>query len=436
MVTAVDKTKAEKLAEKNGISFYRIASDKFKTTRVDLFFIDKLQEDRASGNALLPSLMKKGWKDFPTVKELERKLESLYGADVDAGVNKKGEMQILSFHMSHIADKYTLGGEKLFEACSDLLMGMLTRPLIENGGFKKDLFSKERDNQINYIRSRVNDKMRFSLDRCMEEMCQGEPFEVSDDGSEEGILLLTPEITYGFYKEMLSTYPAYAYISGNVDDASVQRFIDGFSVLDRKTIKPLHIPSVKKIVPSIRRVDEPMDVNQGKLCLGFRTGVEPSSPDYFPLVVYNGILGGDLNSKLFQNVREKESLAYYAQSMLERYKGLMIIMSGIEAENLEKAEAIILKQVEDMRTGNIEERELKASLNALETGIKAMQDSQGAIVDFFLSQHISKSGDDFESTHEKFQKVTVEDVVRAGQNVTLDTVYFLHPDGTQGGEEA
>jgi len=436
MASPAGKTTAEKLVVKNGITFYRINSDKFKTTRVDLFFVDRLQKERASGNALLPAMMKRGCKSFPSVKELELELERLYGADLDGGIIKKGEMQFIGFHMSHINDKYTFGNEKLFDECSKLLLCMLENPLVEEDGFKRSLFAQERDNLVNYIRSRVNDKMRFSFSRCIEEMCAGEPYAIPEDGTEEDALLLTPQNTYALYGEMMKTYPAYVYISGQVDDASVQRFIDAFPVSGRDGIKKVEPVCAQKEVIDVKRVDESMEISQGKLCMGFRTHVEPTSPDYFPLVVLNGILGGDPHSKLFQNVREKASLAYYAQSVIEKYKGLLVIMSGIEASNRNKAEEIILKQVEDIKKGSISQDEIKATLSSLETGMKSMQDSQGAIVDFFMSQHLTESGEDFESMIEKFKAVTIDEVVRVAQKVQLDTVYFLKPNGNNSGEGA
>lgn len=427
------KTTAEKLAVKNGITFYRINSDKFKTSRADLFFVDNLSKERASGNAILPLMMRRGCESYPSVKELESKLEELYGADIDGGVTKKGELQFTGFHMSHISDRYTKG-ERLFDQCSDLLMCILEKPLVEEGGFKKSLFRQERDNMVDYIRSRINDKMRFSLSRCVEEMCADEPYSTPEDGTEEDALLLDPQNTLAIYEEMIKTYPAYAYISGEVDDKSIQRFIDGFLKSDRGEIKKINPICINKDVKEVRKFDEKMDISQGKLCMGFRTHVEPASEDYYPMVVYNGILGGDAHSKLFRNVREKASLAYYAQSVLEKYKGLMIIMSGIEAENRGKAEEIILEQVDAMKKGDILKEDIEASLKALETGMKTMQDSQGAIVDFFMSQHLTDSGEDFDSMTEKLKAVTLDDVVRVAQKVQLDTIYFLKPDGSRSKE--
>jgi len=435
-VSDARKTTAEKLQEKNGITFWRINSEKFKTNRVDLFFMDNLEKSRAAGNAIIPSVLKRGCKSFPTTRDLELKLESLYGSDVDGGSSKKGETQIVSFHMSHIADKYTLGGEKLFEECFELLMCIMENPVIEDQGFKSSVFRLERDNLVDYIRSRINDKMRFSLIRCMEEMCSGEPFAIPDEGTEEDALILTPQKTYALYQELLSTCPVNVYLSGSIDDGSAAGFMDKLLQMPRKDIKKVVFADVAKEVKEIKRVDESMDVNQGKLCMGFRTNVQPGSPDYFPLVVYNGLLGGDIHSKLFQNVREKASLCYYAQSVLEKFKGLMVIMSGIEAENRKKAEELILKQFEDMKKGDFRQEELDATKRSIETGLKSMQDSQGAIVDFFLSQHITgdDGGEDFESMYEKIKAVTSEDVVRVANGIKLDTIYFLKPDG-EGSQE-
>ena len=429
------KTTAEKLAVKNGITFYRINSGKFKTSRADVFFVDNLSKERASGNAILPLMMKRGCESYPSVQALEGKLEELYGADINAGVTKKGELQFIGFHMSHISDRYT-NGERLFDQCSDLLMCMLEKPLIEKDGFKESLFRQERDNMVDYIRSRVNDKLRFSLSRCIEEMCADEPYSIPEDGTEEDVLLLDPQNTLALYQQMIKTYPAYVYISGEVDDKSIQRFIDQFmATVDRGNIKKINPTNVNKDIKEVRKIDEQMDISQGKLCMGFRTFVEPTSEEYYPLVVYNGILGGDAHSKLFRNVREKASLAYYAQSVLEKYKGLMIIMSGIEAGNRGKAEDIILKQVEAMKNGDIAKKDIEATLKSLETGMKTMQDGQGAIVDFFMSQHLTESGEDFDSMIEKLKAVTLDDVVKVAQKVQLDTIYFLKPEGSRNEEE-
>ena len=142
-------------------------------------------------------------------------------------------------------------------------------------------------------------------------------------------------------------------------------------------------------------------------------------------MVYNGVLGGGVHSKLFQNVREKASLAYYVYSRLERFKGLMAVSSGIELKNKDKALEIILKQLDEIKKGNISEQEMEATKKSMETDLKSLRDSQMGVVDFYLSQTVAGTDDNFNDVIEKIWKVTPEDVAKAASKTELDTVYFL-----------
>jgi len=190
-------------------------------------------------------------------------------------------------------------------------------------------------------------------------------------------------------------------------------------------LKGVSPDSFNKLMVKSKDVTEKLNVNQGKLSLGFRTNTSPDSSDYYALVVYNGILGGGIHSKLFQNVREKASLAYYVFSRLEKFKGLMVVSSGIEIENRDKALGIILEQLEQIKAGNISDYEYETTLNVIETGIKSLKDNQISIVDFYLSQTVAGTNDDFSSFIEKIRKVKREDVIRIAEKIKLDTIYFL-----------
>jgi len=174
-----------------------------------------------------------------------------------------------------------------------------------------------------------------------------------------------------------------------------------------------------------------MSVSQGKLSLGFRTGTAPNDNDYYSLLVYNGILGGGIHSKLFQNVREKASLAYYAFSRLEKFKGLMVISSGIEIQNRKMAEDIIMDQLKEIENGNITDYEYSSTLKAIETGIKSLKDSQLHIVDFYLSQVVGGTEDTLDGIIGKIKKVTRQDVIDISKRIKLDTVYFLTAESSQ-----
>lgn len=413
-----------KLDQKDGISFFHVKSDKFKTVRIDIFILDPLNKERAAQNALIPYVLKRGCRRYPTQQELALRLEELYGAGIDVAVYKKGEYQIIHLNAGFVSDKFTVNRTKLFEEVGGLLLEVLTTPATENGMFNKNYFEQERENLIQRILSRVNNKMYYALQRCMEEMCSDEPFAVYEDGDEDSAKALTLDSLMTRYKKLLSHSPIYVYISGDVDDNELKKFIEKFEI-ERKEIITLPPIQVKKEISQVRRVEEPMDVSQGKLCIGYRTQIEANSPEYYPLVIYNGILGGGVQSKLFQNVREKESLAYSTFSRLEKFKGLLVACSGIEISAREKAERIIMDQFKAIENGDISDYEMEATKRSFETGLKSMQDSQGGMVDFYLSQHLSGEKHSVDSFIEKLMSVTKDDVVSVSKRITQDTVYFL-----------
>jgi predicted Zn-dependent peptidase len=425
LAAKLESVSAAKVYEKNGISFFHIKSEKFKTVRIDVFFIEPLNKEKASSNAIIPFVLKRGSESYPDQQKLAMRLEELYGAGLSANVMKKGENQIIHFNADFVSDQYTAGKTKLFDEIGNLVIEIITKPALENGSFNSNYFEQEKGNLIQRIKSRVNDKVHYSLLRCMEEMCKDELFAVYEDGDEESAKALTREKVYEDYAALLRESPVYVYISGIVSDSEIKTFVDKFDSIRRNNIKSIVVPNVKKDIPEVRRIEEPMDISQGKLCLGFRTQTEANSPDYYPLAIYNGILGGGVQSKLFQNVREKESMAYFAFSRLEKFKGLMVVCSGIDISNREKAEKVIAEQLTAIRNGDISDFEMDATKKTFETGIKSMQDSQGAMVDFFLSQHISNINENIDTFLERLLEVSKQDVVRISERITPDTVYFL-----------
>jgi len=416
---------AKKVSEKNGISFFYIRSEKFKTISLNVIFATGLEKKRGTLNALIPHILKRGCERYPTQKDLAIKLEELYGTDMGVSVDKKGEYQLIRFRTGFVSDRFTADRTRLFEEAGDLLLEVITRPVLENGSFKAEYIEQERENLIQRIRSRVNDKMRYALHRCMEEMCKGEPFEVYEDGDEETARAITVTELMDAYNDILKKYPAFVFVSGDVREEDLNRFIDKFDSLERQDIEPLKKPLVNKRRDEPLRIEEPMDVSQGKLCIGIKTQIEADSPEYFPLAIYNGILGGGVHSKLFRNVREKESLAYSAFSMLEKYKGLLVACSGIEIKNREKAEKIILDQIEAINKGDISDTELESTRKHFDTGLKIMQDSQEGVVDFYLSQHLAGIDQNISEFYKKLMSVSKEDVIRVSEKIKPDTTYFL-----------
>lgn len=421
----LESQSVSKVTSLNGIDVYRIDSGKFKTNTINIFFIDNISRENASRNALVPAVLRRGCKKFPAFRDIALYLEELYGASFDCGVTKKGEQQVIQFYIEHVADTYTGKETELFVNSFDLLFEIVTNPILEDGAFRKEYVEQEKVNLRRLIESRINDKIQYSIDRCFEEMCRDEPFGIYDYGSVEDIERINERDLYEHYRTMLESFPVKIFVSGLIEDNKLQNMVNRLSQIKRGSIKKIVTADIYAQVEEVRNVVEKMDVNQGKLTLGFRTNTSPKEKDYYSLMVYCGILGGGIHSKLFRNVREKASLAYYIFSRLEKFKGLMVISSGIEPEEKDIALQIIMEQLDEISKGNISDYEYEATLKTIETGLIALKDSQIQVVDFYLSQLMAGTNDSFESVVEKTRRVTKQDVINVAEKIRLDTVYFL-----------
>ncbi|WP_434630544.1 pitrilysin family protein [Thermoanaerobacterium thermosaccharolyticum] len=405
-----------------GINLYVSQMDKFKTLTINIYINNRLSNETAKF-ALLPSVLKRGSQNYKTYKDITKHLEELYGATFSFSIYKKGERQIAQFRLeitdsSYIKDDITEDGVKFI---SDILLN----PLVVNNGFDSKYVQQEKEKQKNLINSRINEKTKYAVDRCIEEMCKDEDFSIYELGSIDDVEKIDEANLYEYYKKVIKTLPMDIYVVGNVSVDKIKSLFDKYFKIDRTDVVYIPDTPIYKKVDQVKYVQDQLDVTQGKLTLGFRTNVKPGDDEYFPLLVLSGVLGGGPFSKLFINVREKASLAYYAQTRLERFKGLMLIMSGIEIENYQKALDIILKQVEEIKNGNISDYEFDSTIKALNTSMNSVKDSATQISDFYFSQNLSHTNYSIDDFINKINEVTKKDIVAVSKNIQLDTVYFM-----------
>jgi predicted Zn-dependent peptidase len=415
----------KKIASANGITLFWIQTQKFKTNSINIFFHDNLTNENASKNALIPAVLRRGCSKHPSIRDISLYLDELYGTSFDCGVTKKGENQIIQFYIECISDKYISEDIDLTKKAFDFLMEIITEPVMENGCFKNEYVIQEIDKMKELIKGRVNDKMHYAIDRCLEEMCINEPFGIYDYGSLENLKSINNKDLYEYYLKFIKTLPMYVFVSGDLKPEQIEYIKDNLFKIKRDVEIDIKEAEIEVAVDKVKNVIETFDVNQGKLSLGFRTNTYPNDEEYYKLILYNSILGGGVQSKLFQNVREKEGLAYYVFSRLEKFKGLMVISSGIEIANKDKTIKIINEQLEEIVKGNITEYEYEAAQKSIETGIKSIKDSQLQLVDFYLSQFITKSDDSPDMVIEKVKNVSVKDVADIASKIKLDTIYFI-----------
>ncbi len=410
---------------KPGLNLYHIPVDKFKTTYLSINIHNELKEETASMCALLADVMSRGCRKFPDETSVSMYLQELYGASFATDIKRKGIDQILNFSATCVDDSFLPENEACFDKVMEFLFDMLLDPYLENGAFSKTYVSQEKGNLINDIQALINEKRTYSVWRLIENMCENDIYSVHELGSIEAANKITAESLYDYYKQVLSKGPIDIFVVGKADISNVcayaqKRFADVTLTNHAYPVPDLYDASLKG-----KEIVEQFDVTQSKLCLGYKTSVSPTSKDYYKLMVYNSILGGGAHCKLFNEVREKLSLAYYASSKLERFKGLMIISAGIENCNKDKALSEIFTQVELMKKGAFSEEEFDASVKNIVNSLRTMSDSIGYLCDYYLGQTITGTCISLDQFMEEIEKVTRDDVIEIAQNIELEMIYFL-----------
>lgn len=410
-----------------GVHLTAVHTEKFKSCVLGASFLVPLDRTTAACNALLPSVLRRGAEAHPDMESLSAALDELYGGSIEPVVRTRGEVQCVGFLGSFLDDAYTLDGSSILEKAAALLGELLLRPCTEQGVFRCDYTDRERQNLIDRIRAQVNDKRSYALLRLKREMCAGEPFGVDRLGDEASARAITPESLWARYQELLHTAPMELYYCGS---ARPERVADAlraalWQLPTGGARAPLPRPVAKEAPAQPRTVVESLDVTQGKLTMGLRTGCAVWSGDYPALLLANAVFGGTTTSRLFLHVREKLSLCYYASSQLEKLKGVMLVSSGVEFDKVDQAREEILAQLAACQRGEFEDWELEGARRSVVSALHSAMDAQARLEDFWLGQAVAGLTEDPEALARRVENVTREQVAAAFSSLQLDTIYFL-----------
>lgn len=415
--------KSERIKLGNGIYLNAIKTNKFKSSLLSWYFIRPLEREEVTKNALLPLVLKRGTESYPNSLEIQKKLEELYGSNLSASINKRGDRQILRFTMEWANGDYLNDNEYNFETI-EMLKQIIYNPLTSENGFKKEYVLGEKQVLKRRIQSKINDKRSYAIERCIEEMCKKEKFSISSLGYIEDLEDIDEVNLYKHYKEVLQTSPIEIFYVGNYDQDFIEYLKDNNSI-DRDEIVPIPQEKIISSVQTKNMIEEEFDISQGKLVIGYRAGIPYEDSLYNGLIIASDILGGGPNSKLFKYVREEASLAYYIGSKVYKYNSIMLIDGGIEFENFQKTIEIVRKQIEDMKLGNFTEDDIQVSKRSIRTSTESIKDSIFLISEFFFSQLLSKDSRNLEQIIKDFEKVTKDEIVQASNNIVPDTIYFM-----------
>lgn len=412
---------------KDGITLHRIDTNKFKTNIIAVFLTTKLNREDVTKNALISTILRRGSKTMPTQEEISKKLEEMYGASFDCGLDKMGDNQVLKFYIETINDNFLpKKNQNLLKEAIQKMLDIVFNPYTENDGFKEEYINQEKNNLKQIIEGKIDNKARYAMDRCIEEMYKNEEFGLYKYGYVEDLDKIDAKNLYKYYKDLIKNCKIDIFVSGITDENSEN------IIKEDETIKNLPERQAKYIVPEISGkqekeenvVIENMDVTQGKLILGLDVNIDNDKLKYDTLI-YNGILGGTANSKLFQNVREKAHLAYVASSSYLRYKNNIFINCGIEIDNYEKALKIVKEQIKDMKDGKFTDIELENTKKGIIASIKTIEDEQDTEITYHFGQELSNAPIIVEDYITKIQNVTKEDVINIANKVSINTIYFL-----------
>ncbi len=409
----------------NGMNLHIVETTKYKTNTIVLHIKSPLAKETVTKRALLPYILQSGTKSFPTRQEIRSYLDELYGATLQVDVGKKGENQIITFRMDVTNEKYLNKQTPLLEEALKLLAEILLKPITENGVFTEAIVANEKRNLKQRIHSIFDDKIRYANMRLLEEMCKEEPYGLSVWGYEEEIDAITPKLLFEQYNKLLKNDEIDLYIVGDVTPEKIEAVVkNSFSFpIERQPFQTEETKQIKKAQETV--IIEEQEVKQGKLHIGLRTNTTYKDNDYYAIQLFNGLFGGFSHSKLFINVREKASLAYYASSRFESHKGLLMVMSGIEFENYEKAVAIIKEQLINMQKGDFSEKEIAQTKAVMKNQILETVDVPKGYVELLYQNAVAKHSRTIEDWLQGIDRVTKEDMIKVGQKITLDTIYFL-----------
>lgn len=412
---------------KKGIKLHTIKTEKFKTNLIAIMLTTKLNRENVTKNALVPAVLRRGTKSLTTQEEINKKLEEMYGASLDCGLDKTGDNQVLKFYIETVNDEFLpQEAENMLKTSLEKIFEFVFNPYLENGCFKKEYVEQEKENIKQIIDGKIDNKARYSLDRCIEEMYKDKPYGLYKYGYVEDMKNINEKNLYEYYKQLINECKIDIFVSGIIDEETENIIKNNENIIKLKDREPQYNEPeiIAKRTEKENDVQESMDVTQGKLIIGMDLDIDDDNLR-FDVMIYNSIFGGSANSKLFQNVREKASLAYTASSSYYRFKNNIFINCGIEIKNYEKALEIIKQQIEDMKKGDFTDEEVENAKKGIIASIKTIDDEQDTEITYFFSQELSKSKCNIEQYMQRISEVTKDKVVDVANKVSINTVYFL-----------
>nr|QGT50987.1 peptidase M16 [uncultured Firmicutes bacterium] len=407
-----------------GIDIRMLHADAFKTNLCSLYLYYPLKRETVTKAALLSRVLSRGTKDYPTLTDISKKMEEMYGAVFTTSVKKKGSGEAVVFSLEFVADRYA--GQDVTTEALQFLIQAACEPVCENGVFRSDYVAQEKENLRNTIEGLINDKRQYAQYKCVENMFRDDAYGIFEYGYTDDLAEINETNLYEFYQELLKTAKIDLFFSGTWEEEPMRQKLtsllnQAFSPRQADYLPP--VPAQKR--GEAQKIVEDAEVAQSKLALGFTCDAAPTGQSFCEFLTMTCVFGGSPFSKLFNNVREKMSLAYYVSAAAERSKGVMFVNSGIETDKFQAAFDEILNQLRMVQNGEISDAELDAAKKYLTNNIRSMHDSLRTMEENCYTLCTLGSQENLDDMLPQISAVSKPDISRVAKTVKLDTVYFL-----------
>jgi predicted Zn-dependent peptidase len=408
------------------MTLIHLAGEHYRTGRLTAVLSVPLAESTAAEYAILPGLLTHASRRYPSVAALTERLDELYGASVQAGIERIGSWQTLTFSVRFLREQYTFGGEHLINDCAELLLDLLFDPLLENGVFTDKDFSREQRCLLERLQSEINNKRLYARQQCKKLLCPDEAYSVNHNGTPDSVAALTPAIAAEARERLLASARIHwIYQGDDAPDALIRSIEARFATIPLRRAAQM-MPDSTFVMKQSERTEE-MPLKQAKLVLGFRIAATEPSDDVMAARLMNTLWGGSPSSLLFRHVREEQSLCYYCSSVYDTFHGVIFVDSGIEAADAERTREEVLKQLSAIREGNFSDEELEAARRSLVQRFTAMNETPADREWWTVGQTIYDRYVTTEQAVSALLAVTRDDVVRMAKLVHFDATYLLKP---------
>ncbi|HFR3411425.1 EF-P 5-aminopentanol modification-associated protein YfmF [Streptococcus suis] len=407
-----------------GVELHFIESDKFTTNRIRVRFAAEMSEQTVAGRVLVANLLEMGNQDYPSAQRLRMRLAELYGAHFSTSVSKRGRVHFVDLTISYINPHYLPEQEDITGEIIDFLEACLFKPLKNGSAFKEDVFAVEKNNLLSFLETEVEDNFYHADVEMSKLYYEDEAVQIPRVGRIDLVEQVTAETAFKTYSNMLRLDKIDIFVLGQVDQALVQEKFSSFSFKYRNPKLELEYQQAYSKVT--RERVERKEARQSILELAYHLQVVYNDVNYPALLVFNGLLGAFSHSKLFMNVREKESLAYTIGSQISIFSGMLKIYAGINRQDKLKAIKLIRQQVMALKQGKFTEDDLNLTKNMLVHSATLAQDRQNNLLEQVYNQvTMGQRNVTLEEWIEAVNKVSREDILRVGQLVRLQAVYFM-----------